>query len=121
MRCRMYSLVQDLRYAVHRCARAPLFTATVTVLLAFGIGANVALFAVTDALLLGARPCVHEASRVVWISPQSRGRGRLAYADLERFRLESGAFESLAGVRDEQIAFAASRVARPMRLRAQSA
>ena len=116
----MRTLLQDLTYAVRRLVRAPGFSMGAALLLAVGIGANVALFAATDALLLRARPGVRGADRLVWISTQSRGRGRLSQPELERLRNESGAFESVAGFRDDQFTVATSPTAQSVRIRGQA-
>lgn len=53
---RLEPLFQDLRLAARRLSRAPSFTAVATLTLALGIGANVALFAVVDAVLMRPLP-----------------------------------------------------------------
>ncbi|HTJ24302.1 MAG TPA: ABC transporter permease [Gemmatimonadaceae bacterium] len=116
----MRRLLQDLTYAVRRLARAPGFSVGAALLLAIGIGANVALFAATDALLLRPRPGVRDADRLVWVSTQSRGRGQLSQPDLDQLRTESGAFESVAGFRDDQFTVAPSPTAPSVRLRGQA-
>ena len=52
----MGSLIQDVRYAARHLRRAPLFTLSAVALLAVGIGANVAVFTLVDALLLRPPP-----------------------------------------------------------------
>jgi len=51
------AVLQDIRYALRGLMRSPGFTATVIVMLALGIGANAAMFAVIDRLMF--RPFPH--------------------------------------------------------------
>jgi predicted permease len=116
----MDTIAQDIRFGFRSLLGAPAFTLVATLLLTFGTGANIALFAVTDALLLRARPGVRDANRLVWVAPSGRGRGRLSYQDLERFRTESRAFTSIAGFSDQQVVVALESGTSPERLNAQS-
>ena len=49
-------VLYDLRHAVRLLQRQPLFTAAATLTLALGVGANVAVFAVVEAVLLRPLP-----------------------------------------------------------------
>ena len=55
----MGGLRQDLIYAARTLRRQPVFTATVVVMLALGIGANVAIFSLINAVLLKPLPFPH--------------------------------------------------------------
>ena len=52
----MTDLSQDVNYAVRTLAKHPSFAAVVIVILALGIGANVAMFSVTDAVMFRSLP-----------------------------------------------------------------
>ncbi|HEY3741032.1 MAG TPA: hypothetical protein VGL53_14365, partial [Bryobacteraceae bacterium] len=52
----MNNLLQDIRYAFRTLSKAPIFTAVAILSLAFGIGANCAIFSLLDQLLLRTLP-----------------------------------------------------------------
>jgi len=60
-------LIGDVRYAARSLRKAPVFAVTAVVALALGIGANVAVFSLVDALLLRPLPLAHPDRLVqVW-------------------------------------------------------
>ena len=52
----MSAFLQDVRYALRRLGRAPVFSLFAVAILTIGIGLNAAVFALVDALLLRASP-----------------------------------------------------------------
>ena len=63
------NLVQDVRYTLRQLRKAPLFTLTATVSLAIGIGANAAVFAVIERVLLRQLP-VDNPEQLVFVTDQ---------------------------------------------------
>ena len=78
-----------MRYAIRSLLRQPLFTLTAVATLAVGIGLNVAIFGVFNAMLFRPLP-VHEPGRLVAISSASikpdGPRGHLTYPDFQVIR-----------------------------------
>src|SRR5262245_61963482 len=69
----MQTFWQDLRYGARMLLKNPGFTLATTFTLALGIGANMAIFSVVNALMLRPLP-FPDAERLVWVeevSPQT--------------------------------------------------
>ena len=97
----MYTLLQDLRYALRMLLRQPVFSGIAILTLALGIGANTAIFSIIDAALLRPLP-YREADRLVrvWSSAPERGPElrelAVSYPRYEAIRDGQDVFEALA-------------------------
>ena len=93
-------LGRDARHAVRALARTPGFAATVVLVLALGIGANVAMFSVVHGMLI--RPLPYpDAGAIVRITESFQGRpsSRIVNASLEAIVEEAESFEQIAAYR----------------------
>ena len=91
--------LQDVRFALRMMHRAPGFTCIALLLLAVGIGANAAVFAAVNAVLLRSLP-YHDAERLVFVrenGPSEISRGmRAGIPDYHDWRAQSRSFTDLA-------------------------
>src|SRR5690349_11875911 len=103
------SVLQDLRFSFRAMRRTPLATSVAVLSLALGIGANVAIFTVFDALLLRDLP-VREPRQMMMLSWSAKGTSNRAgnteefsYPMFEQFRHHSpvGVIGFTAGVVDD--------------------
>src|SRR5919202_5455171 len=82
---------RDLRYAWRGLTRAPLFTLVALVSIALGIGANTAIFALVDEVLLRLMPVQHPEQLVLFSGPRNHygsnsGGNMLSFPMYEDFR-----------------------------------
>src|SRR5262245_40924959 len=90
----------DLRYAVRTLVKTPAFTAVVVLTLALGIGANTAIFSLTDQLLLRLLPVKDPQQLVVLDGPGAfQGRtfnnGTFSYPMYRDFRDRTTVFSGV--------------------------
>jgi len=96
----MSTLIHDLRYAARTLVKNPGFSLVAVLILAVGIGANVAMFSVTDAVLLRALP-FPDADHLV-LARTTYGDGlawNVSSPDYYDYRDQNQGLESLAAVR----------------------
>ena len=91
---RMEALARDASLAARRLRRSPGFTLAATATLAIAIGANAALFALVDAVLLKPLPYPDAERLVAIVEHGAGGRSSIAPANIADYRV--GALESLA-------------------------
>jgi predicted permease len=95
------TLAQDLKYALRGMRRAPLFTIAAILSLAFGIGANTAIFSLLDQVILQALPVKHPeqlvlvARRGKQYGQSSWGPDRISYPVYEAFRDRNQVFSGM--------------------------
>jgi putative ABC transport system permease protein len=118
---------QDVRYAVRSLRRSPVFTATVVITLALGIGANGAMFNVVDRLMFRPLAYLRDPAlvhRIYWrwtegataVTSQSTQYAR--YLDLQRW---TTSFSQLAGFSERDAAVGEGEASRERRIGAVSA
>jgi putative ABC transport system permease protein len=94
-------MLQDIAFGFRMLRKSPGFTAVTVLTLALGIGANVTVFTVVNAVLFKGLP-YDEPDRIVTVSTQNVAKNQLrmfaAYPDFTDWRAEAKAFKGLAAV-----------------------
>jgi predicted permease len=97
----MDGLLQDVRYALRTLRKSPAFVTITVLTLALGIGANLAIFAVVNAVLLQPLP-FREPDRIVRVFDDLRGAGAknvgMSVPELYDLSERSGAFEQISAL-----------------------
>jgi predicted permease len=97
---RLDILLQDFRYTIRSLSRDRGFTIIAILLLALGIGANIAVFSVVNNLLLRPLP-FPDADRLVWIAPPPTkcGLSCATYSTdaYDEFRMYSRSYQDVTG------------------------
>jgi hypothetical protein len=99
------ALAVDLRLAIRTLGRSPGFSVLVVATLALGIGANVAILSLVDAVLLRPLP-VREPERLVEVFEALNDRGvpgGLAYVTYERLQAADPGVGTLAAWLDDEV------------------
>jgi hypothetical protein len=102
----MRTLLLDLRYAVRSLRKNPGFTAAALLTLGLGIGANVAIFSVVNAVLLRPLPFPSpERLVMVWGLHPQIGRESASLPDFLDWRAQGTSFEHLAALANTRFTF----------------
>jgi len=93
-------LMQDLTYTLRTLRRDGSFTVIAVLILALGIGANIAVFSVVNAILVRPLP-FRDPQQLVWVAPEATKCGfscETYSADAyEEFRAQNHTFQDVAG------------------------
>src|SRR4051794_36589021 len=102
------NLTRDMSFALRSFAKSPLFVTVAVLSLAFGIGANTAIFSLTDQILVRSLP-VKDPGQLVLLSALGRhygsnqGWNRLSYPMYQDFRDHDLGFEGMFCFREVQM------------------
>src|ERR1044071_2867735 len=94
------ALLRDLRYAIRSFARRPLFAGVILLTLALGIGSNVAIFSVANAVLFRSLPVQKpEKLALVWtrLPATNVERSLVSGPDFQDYQRETTQFAGFAG------------------------
>lgn len=109
----MSALSQDLRYALRTLLNSPGSTAVAVVVLSLGIGANAAIFSVTNSILFRALP-YRDPGRVVfvWENKLSKGMRQqpISPADFKDFLTRNQALDEMGAIRAQSSVLTAGEI-----------
>jgi putative ABC transport system permease protein len=91
-------MLRDLKYALGILAKSPAFTPIALATLALGIGANMTIFSVANALLLRALPCAHPGQLVPVSEGEFNSQGSYPYLSYPFSRMVREHGRSYSGV-----------------------
>ncbi|HEY7289759.1 MAG TPA: ABC transporter permease [Vicinamibacterales bacterium] len=97
----MDALLRDVRHGVRRVLSAPGFTAIMMLTVALGIGANVAIFTVVNAVLIRPLPFPHPDRLVRVVADAQATRGRnigISQPELADLRERAGVFDGVTAL-----------------------
>jgi putative ABC transport system permease protein len=99
----MGTLGQDIRYTIRTLARSPGFTIVVVLILAVGIGANMAVFSVVNTVLLRPLPYQDYRRIVVLWKQTPKGERRPYHPDYLKWREQNQVFECMGAYSHERL------------------
>ncbi|MDD1679042.1 MAG: ABC transporter permease, partial [Methanomicrobiales archaeon] len=95
------ALLQDVRYGLRQLGRSPVFAAVAVLTLALGMGANTAIFSITNAILLRLLP-VRNPEQLVYLHTSDFPGSQSGYGDTsltepvyEQLRVQRAVFSDL--------------------------
>jgi putative ABC transport system permease protein len=91
----MQTLLQDLRFALRQLRKSPGFTALAVLTLAFGIGANTAMFTVVESVLIRPLPYAHPDRLVSIGTPNDRGLSNTSWLNYRDIRDQTTNMDSV--------------------------
>ena len=113
----MSGAIADLRYALRQLRKSPGFTVIAIATLALGIGANVAIFSVVNAVLLRPLP-YKDPDRLVYVWSAEKARGvdqsTVSIPDLQDWQRQNRVFDGIAAVSEARFNFSGGEL--PMQL-----
>ena len=104
------TFLQDVQYALRVLAKAPVFLVVAVLSLALGIGANTAIFTLTDQILLRSLP-VKNPQELVMLSAvgqhygSNQGMNRISYPMYQDFRTRNTVFSGMFCYREANLSF----------------
>ncbi len=109
----MYTLLQDLRFALRQMGRSPGFAITAVLILGLGIAANVIVFGVLQALIL--RPLdVPHPDRVMTFATRPSGYPIYSYSEVRDVRDDNTVFSAVAADTIDMFGLEANGSTRPV-------